>query len=60
MQWQGYLGRESRGRIKAWNPMPVEYVGRAMLAVILRPSNATRNLANLPTGESIALRSPPT
>ena len=55
-----YLGRESSAGIKVWNPMPIEYVVGAMVAVMLKPSNATRNLSNLPTGESIALRSPPT
>lgn len=55
-----YLGRASSGGIRVWRIMQIEYVDGALVAVTLKLNNTTRNLPNLPTGESIALRSPPT
>lgn len=37
----------------------MEYMVGALLAVTLKLSNTTRNLPNLPTGDSIASTSPP-
>ena len=40
--------------------MQIEYIVGALFPVMLRLSNTIKNLPNPPTGESIALRSPPT
>jgi len=55
-----YLGRATSGGIRVWRLMQIEYVDGALVAVTLKLNSTTRNLPNLPTGESIALRSPPT
>jgi hypothetical protein len=55
-----YLGTTTNGGIKVWKAMHIEYIVGAMLAVTLKLSNTIRTLPNMPTGESIALRSPPT
>jgi hypothetical protein len=55
-----YLGRTTSGGMRVWRLMQIEYVDAALLAVTLKLNNTTRNLPNLPTGESIAWRSPPT
>ena len=41
-------------------PMQIEYIVGALLAVTLKLSTTVKAFPNLPTGESIALRSPPT
>ena len=55
-----YLGTTTSGGIRVWNPKHIEYMIGALLAVTLKLSNTTRNLPNLPTGDSIAPTSPPT
>jgi hypothetical protein len=40
--------------------MHIEYIVGALEAIMLKLSNATSTFPNPPTGESIALRSPPT
>jgi hypothetical protein len=42
------------GGIRVWNPIHKEYVDGALVAVMLKLSNTTRNLPNMPRGESIA------
>ena len=55
-----YLGTATSGGIRVWNPRHMEYMIGALVAVAVKLSNTTRNLPNLPTGDSIALISPPT
>jgi hypothetical protein len=55
-----YLGTATNGGIVVWRDMHIEYIDGALVAVTLKLSNTTNTLPNPPTGESIALRSPPT
>jgi hypothetical protein len=54
-----YLGTTANGGTRVWNAMPIEYIVGALFPVILKLSNTIRTFRNPPTGESIALRSPP-
>jgi hypothetical protein len=55
-----YLGTTAKGGINVWDAMPIEYIVGAMVVVTLKLSNTIRTLPNLPTGDNIAFRSPPT
>ena len=55
-----YLGTAANGGTRVWNAMHIEYIVGALLPVTLKLSNTIRTLPNPWTGESIALRSPPT
>ena len=55
-----YLGTAAAGGIKVWKAMHIEYIVGAVVVVTLKLSNTIRTLPNLPTGDSIAFRSPPT
>jgi hypothetical protein len=55
-----YLGTAADGGTRVWKAMPIEYIVGALFPVMLKLSNTIRNFPNPPTGESIALRSPPT
>jgi len=45
---------------RVWKLMHIEYIVGALVAVTLKLSSTTKNLSNLPNGESIAARRPPT
>jgi hypothetical protein len=55
-----YLGTTISGGIRVWIAIPIEYIVGEVLAVTLKLSNTIKTLLNLPTGDSIALMSPPT
>jgi hypothetical protein len=55
-----YLGTANSGGIRVWTAIPIEYIVGEVLAVTLKLSNIIKNFPKLPTGESIALISPPT
>jgi hypothetical protein len=55
-----YLGTAANGGTRVWKAIPIEYIVGALFPVMLKLSNTIRNFPNPPTGESIALRSPPT
>src|SRR6266849_8856134 len=55
-----YLGMAANGGTRVWKAMPIEYIVGALFPVMLKLSNTIRTFPNPPTGESIALRSPPT
>jgi hypothetical protein len=55
-----YRGMTTNGGMNVWKAMHIEYIVGEMLVVTLKLSNTIKNLPNPPTGESIALRSPPT
>jgi hypothetical protein len=57
---QTYLGTTISGGIRVWIAIPIEYIVGEVLAVTLKLSNTIKTLLNLPTGDSIALMSPPT
>jgi hypothetical protein len=55
-----YLGTAAAAGIKVWKAIHIEYIVGAVVVVTLKLSNTIRTLPNFPTGDSIALRSPPT
>jgi hypothetical protein len=55
-----YLGKTTSDGIKVWKAKDIEYILGTLAAATLKLTNIIKNLPNPPTGESIALRSPPT
>lgn len=55
-----YLGTAANGGIKVWKAMHIEYIVGAVVVVTLKLRNTIKTLPNLPAGDNIALRSPPT